>query len=272
MAARVQVSSLRRGPLSFVAHCARRRRRLLCTGPTGNVPVPSARPTTGSGHYAARPSAGAAKPSGMGQAMEKGPISWRHFAITAVIGGTMTAVFKYMELKLADEKFRAVGKAALGGPFELLDHDGEVRSDADYRGEWMLLYFGFTHCPDICPNELNKITNVVNALDQSMKVGPIVRPILITVDPRRDSVAKMNAYIKQFHSRFVGLTGTEEQVRQVTKAYRVYFNPTNDDDENYLVDHSIIAYLINPAGEFVAFYGQDELYHLWPVDSVVGVI
>jgi protein SCO1/2 len=69
----------------------------------------------------------------------------------------------------------------------------------------------------------------------------------------------MKQYIKQFHPRFVGLTGTTEQVRKVTKAYRVYFNPTNDDDENYLVDHSIIAYLLNPEGEFVAFYGQEVL-------------
>ena len=76
---------------------------------------------------------------------------------------------------------------------------------------------------------------VVDALDKSWYAGPIVRPELITVDPRRDSAPKMKDYIKQFHPRFIGLTGSEEQVRKVTKAYRVYFNPTNDDDENYLV-------------------------------------
>lgn len=93
------------------------------------------------------------------------PITWRHFLATATLGGALTAAFKYMELRLADEKFRNVGKAALGGPFELVDQDGEVKTDADYRGEWLLLYFGFTHCPDICPNELNKITAVIEALD-----------------------------------------------------------------------------------------------------------
>ena len=97
-----------------------------------------------------------------------------------------------------------------------------------------MLYFGFTFCPDICPNELNKITVVVDALDKSWYAGPIV-PVLITVDPRRDSAPKMKEYIKQFHPRFVGLTGSEDQIRKVTKAYRVYFNPTNEDDENYLV-------------------------------------
>lgn len=177
-----------------------------------------------------------------------------------------------------------------------IDQDGKPFASDDLKGGWALLYFGFTFCPDICPNELKKITVVVDALDNSWFAGPIVRPVLITVDPRRDSAPKMKEYIKQFHSRFIGLTGSEDQVRKVTKAYRVYFNPTNDDDENYLVshvayrccprtrisrslvqkmpicssilsallrplqvDHSIIAYLLNPEGEFVAFYGQEEL-------------
>lgn len=131
--------------------------------------------------------------------------------------------------------------------------------DEDYRGEWLLLYFGFTHCPDICPNELNKITEVINALDASMYVGPVVRPVLITVDPRRDSVEKMRSYIQQFHPRMHGLTGTEAQVRTVTKAYRVYFNPTNDDDENYLVDHSIIAYLPPPPPPFPVLWRIQNL-------------
>eukprot|EP01047_Picozoa_sp_COSAG01_P077483 COSAG01_NODE_13968_length_1513_cov_1.596181_2_plen_140_part_00 len=131
--------------------------------------------------------------------------------------------------------------------------------DEDYRGEWLLLYFGFTHCPDICPNELNKITEVINALDASMYVGPVVRPVLITVDPRRDSVEKMRSYIQQFHPRMHGLTGTAAQVRAVTKAYRVYFNPTNDDDENYLVDHSIIAYLPPPPPPFPVLWRIQNL-------------
>ena len=119
-----------------------------------------------------------------------------------------------------------------------VDQDGKPFSDADLKGGWALLYFGFTFCPDICPNELKKITVVVDALDKSWYAGPIVRPVLITVDPRRDSAPKMKDYIQQFHPRFVGLTGSEDQVRKVTKAYRVYFNPTNEDDENYLVSHS----------------------------------
>ena len=226
---------------------------------------PTATPAARAAQVAPKPPAGARPRGGggvggaRGGVSEKGPISWRHFGIMAVVGGTLTSAFKYMELKLADEKFRAVGKAALGGAFELVDTNGEVKSDKDYLGGWALLYFGFTHCPDICPDELNKITTVVHALDASWKVGEVVTPVLITVDPRRDSVTKMKEYIRQFHPRFEGLTGSEAQIRKVTKAYRVYFNPTNDDDENYLVDHSIIAYLINPKGEFVAFYGQDVL-------------
>ena len=210
------------------------------------------------------PSGGAARGQGPpgaqgGASQTQGPITWRNFLLAMTLGGSVTAVFKYMEIRLAEDKFRNVGKAALGGPFELIDQDSKPYSDANLKGQWALLYFGFTFCPDICPDELNKITAVVNELDKSMYAGPILQPVLITVDPRRDTAPKMKQYIKQFHPRFVGLTGTTEQVRKVTKAYRVYFNPTNDDDENYLVDHSIIAYLLNPEGEFVAFYGQEVL-------------
>lgn len=128
-----------------------------------------------------------------------------------------------------------------------IDQDGQPYSDTDLKDGWSLLYFGFTFCPDICPNELNKITVVVDALDKSWKAGPILQPVLITVDPRRDSAPKMKEYIKQFHPRFIGLTGSEEQVRKVTKAYRVYFNPTNDDDENYLVRRHRVPSPVSPA-------------------------
>lgn len=188
----------------------------------------------------------------------KAPVSWKGFLVTAVVGGVLTCVYKFQEMKIKEEMFRSVGKAALGGPFELNDTEGKPTTDKDFLGDWMLLYFGFTHCPDICPDELNKISGAITALDNTWWIGPVVRPVLISCDPKRDTKEVMKKYIAQFHPRMVGLTGTEEQVKVAARAYRVYYNPTNDDDENYLVDHSIIAYLINPEGEFVAFYGQED--------------
>jgi len=188
----------------------------------------------------------------------RGPISWTGFAAVTAIGGSLTFAFKYFEMRIADEKFKSVGTAKLGGPFTLVEcTEGKPFTDKDLLGGWALLYFGFTTCPDICPAELNKINSVLSTIDQSPWLGGTkVQPVLITVDPKRDTREKMAAYVKLFHPRTIGLVGSEDQIRAAARAYRVYYNPTDDDDEHYLVDHSIISYLINPDGNFVAFYGQ----------------
>lgn len=186
-----------------------------------------------------------------------------------MVGGGLTFLFKYYEMTLKDERFRSAGKAALGGSFMLTNHEGMATSTDDFKGEWVLLYFGFTACPDICPEELKKINRVITALDQKWWIGPVIRPLLVSIDPKRDTVSRMAEYIESLHDgkplchpRTVGLTGVgtlaerEAAVKVAARAYRVYYNPTNDDDEHYLVDHSIISYLLAPDGSFVAFYGQ----------------
>lgn len=153
----------------------------------------------------------------------------------------------------------SVGKPLLGGPWTLVDCDtGRAVTDASFHGKYTLLYFGFTHCPDICPNELVRIGDVLDKLDADGK-SPEVVPLFVTVDPRRDTIEQMQAYKQDFHPRFKMLTGTRDQVADIAKAYRVYFSKADEneeDDDDYLVDHSIVMYLVGLNGEFLDFFTQ----------------
>ncbi|KAL6758086.1 thioredoxin-like protein [Haematococcus lacustris] len=158
--------------------------------------------------------------------------------------------------KVMTQSQEVAGKAAVGGPFELLDYDGKPFTDKDLRGEFALLYFGFTHCPDICPDELEKIAEALDMVEG--QVGVKVVPVFISVDPERDTPARIKAYVKEFHPRMLGLTGDLEAVKRTSKAYRVYYSKTGEAGaKDYLVDHSIIHYLIDPHGEFVTFYAKN---------------
>ena len=121
-----------------------------------------------------------------------------------------------------------------------------------------MIYFGFTFCPDICPEELEKIGEIVDLMDKEPE-APKVYPIFISVDPRRDTPEKIKTYLEDFHPRFVGLTGTRDQVKRATKSYRVYFSegPEAAGTVNeYIVDHSIVTFLVDPAGKFQQHFGQ----------------
>jgi protein SCO1/2 len=154
-----------------------------------------------------------------------------------------------------------IGKPKLGGPWTLYDaKTGRPFSSDDLKGKFQLLYFGFTYCPDICPEELEKQKAVIEEIDKEFP--GIVQPVFITVDPKRDTLAQTASYVKEFHPRLIGLTGAPNQVKRVTRLFRVYYNEgiktmSTDGDEDYLVDHSIIHYLMGPDNEFVDFYGKN---------------
>ena len=153
---------------------------------------------------------------------------------------------------------RSSGKALIGGPFTLIAHTGKRMSDKDFRGKYMLIYFSYTFCPDVCPAELQVMSA---ALDKLGKRAEKIQPLFITVDPERDDVKQMAQYVDHFHKSFVGLTGTVDEVKLAAKKYRVYFAKTVDKSSSakYLMDHSSLIYLMDDKGEYVTHfaYGTD---------------
>jgi protein SCO1/2 len=141
--------------------------------------------------------------------------------------------------------------ASVGGPFALTDQDGRVRSDKDFRGRFMLLYFGYSSCPDVCPTTLQNMANAISGLGS--KTARIV-PAFITVDPERDTPAVLKKYIGAFGPRFVGLTGSRADIAHVAHAYRVYFAKSPVPGGGYSVDHSGEIYLLGPDGRLVTVY------------------
>jgi len=154
------------------------------------------------------------------------------------------------------------GKALIGGPFSLVDHKGRSVTNKDFAGRKMLVFFGFTSCPDVCPSGLQVISA---ALDKLGPKAETITPVLITVDPGRDTPAVLAEYVKSFHPRLVGLTGSEEQVQAAAKAYRVYAKKVPDDKSpgGYTIEHSAYLYLMDESGSFLTHFpstvGVDRL-------------
>ena len=182
---------------------------------------------------------------------------------------------KKRRMKSIAENQKGVGKAAVGGPFELINAATNKKfTDKDLLGNFCLIYFGFTTCPDICPDELEKMAEVIDIVEKemekqnsnpdnnasssssSLKRTPLV-PVFISIDPERDTAKVVKEYVKEFHPKLIGLTGSKEQCAKAARAYRVYYHKTNESSKDYLVDHSIIMYLIDKNGDFVAFYGKN---------------
>ena len=149
------------------------------------------------------------------------------------------------------------GTALVGGPFELVDQNGRPRSAADFRGRYMLIYFGYTYCPDICPTSLLAMTQGLDLLAETdPETAAKVAPIFITVDPERDTVETMAAYASSFHEDLVALTGTAEQTAGAAKAYRVYYARHEDGGGDYLMDHTSLIYLMGPDGAYLSHFGH----------------
>src|SRR5713101_2873807 len=139
--------------------------------------------------------------------------------------------------------------AAIGGPFKLIDQNGQAVTDQDLKGRPFLVFFGFTRCPDICPTTLFEVSEIMRALGPD---ADRVRALFITVDPERDTPAALKDYLSSFDPHLSGLTGEADAVAAVAKAYRVYFKKVPLDQGGYTMDHTAIVYLMDKEGRFVA--------------------
>jgi len=179
--------------------------------------------------------------------------------VTAAIAGT--AVWVLVPAWLGPKPAREVQLAlppgvTLGGPFRLTDETGTQVTEQSFRGRFMLVYFGFTYCPDVCPTELAKMATALDLLGERAEE---VVPLLITVDPARDTPEALAQYTDLFHPRLIGLTGTEAEIAAVAKAYRAYYAKvrTGDGPTDYTIDHSAFIYLMGRRGEFVALFNPE---------------
>lgn len=144
------------------------------------------------------------------------------------------------------------GKGPIGSPFTLIDQHGERRSLSDFRGKLVLLYFGFTHCPDVCPTDLMEMGNLIRSLGPD---GDRLQPVFITLDPERDRREMLLPYVASFHPRFVALTGSEDEIRRVAVSYKVFFEKVRPPGTSmYLIDHSAFIFLLDGEGGFVTLF------------------
>jgi protein SCO1/2 len=146
----------------------------------------------------------------------------------------------------------------IGGSFELVDQDGHIFNSDKLHGKLSLIYFGFTHCPDICPAALQKMTEVINILDE---YHIDVTPVFIAIDSQRDTPAILKEYLKNFHHKFIGLTGTHEQIKDVADKFKVYYaisgSNEEEDKSNYMIDHSSFLYLMDEQGKYIKHFYLD---------------
>ncbi|OWF37136.1 protein SCO1 homolog, mitochondrial-like [Mizuhopecten yessoensis] len=187
-------------------------------------------------------------------------MSWKGFAVLTIFCSCLYAAYEYVDKERLKEKMRAkfgnVGSPVIGGSWTLTDHNGHVRTDKDFLGKWLLIYFGFTHCPDICPDELEKLAKVVEHFN-SKTDGPKIKPIFVTIDPERDTQEVMKKYCLEFSSEFLALTGTKEQLDDIYKKFHVFFYYGDKDETgDYLVDHTLLTFLMTPKGVYVDHFSN----------------
>lgn len=160
----------------------------------------------------------------------------------------------------ADNAQGPLAGARIGGPFTLTNQDGQRVTEKDYAGKYRIVYFGYSYCPDVCPVDLQLLMQGLRLFErQDAAAAAKVQPIFITVDPARDTPAVLKTYVAAFHPRLVGLTGSEDEIAAVAKAYAVYYRRAeNAGASEYLMDHSRQTYLMGPDGQPIALLPQDE--------------
>lgn len=171
--------------------------------------------------------------------------------IAAAIG------FGNLYWRAAEHPQQQTAGVRIGGPFSMVDHNGKPVSEADYKGRFRLMFFGYTYCPDVCPTTLQTIAEAMDLLGGQ---ADRVAPLFVTVDPERDTPAVLKSYVEHFHRRLTGLTGSAAQAAAMAKTFAIYFKkvlPEGAAPEDYLMDHSAAIYLMGPDGRFVSHFSRD---------------
>jgi protein SCO1/2 len=184
------------------------------------------------------------------------PVNSRRFVLAAAMLGGMVilAAGVFFGLAYRETPRGAAGTllaSAIGGPFRLVDQNGKTVTDADLKGKWSLVYFGYTHCPDACPTALN---DIAIALDQLGPKREAVRSVFITVDPERDTPEVLKDYVASFDAAILALSGSPEEIARAAKAYRVYYAKHPEPGGDYSMDHSSVIYVMDPEGRFTASF------------------
>ena len=182
-----------------------------------------------------------------------------NFILVAVLAGfVILGAGGFLALSLHESPRGAAGTvlaSAIGGPFHLVDQNGKTVTNADLKGKWALVYFGYTHCPDACPTALNAISI---ALDDLGPKRDAVRPVFITVDPERDTPEVLKSYVTAFDAPILALTGTPQEIAQAAKDYRVYYAKHPEPGGDYAMDHSSVIYVMDPEGRFTATFTPEN--------------
>jgi len=174
------------------------------------------------------------------------------FVLAGLVAGVLGALALFPQARerlLPAAGVKSVGQALVGGPFTLTDHTGKRVTEQDFRGRFTLVFFGFTFCPDVCPSGLQVMAAAIDRLGPK---GSRITPVFISVDPERDTPKQLAMYVRSFHPRLVGLTGSPAEIEAVTKAYRVYVKKVPDPKSTagFTIDHSSIIYVMGPDGVY----------------------
>ncbi len=186
----------------------------------------------------------------------------RAIAIVATLAalGMLGGVY-FLTMRGSDDQFAscragqiAGGTSVIGGPFTLVDHTGATVTEKEVIDQPSLIYFGYTFCPDVCPVDAARNAIAVEILEER---GEIVKPVFISIDPERDTPEVLAGFIENMHPRMVGLTGSDDQVSEASKAYRTFYQKQETGDEYYLVDHTTLTYLSLPETGFAEFFRRE---------------
>lgn len=175
------------------------------------------------------------------------------FGLAAIAAALLVLVVRFY-LANPERADAGLGRAAIGGPFSLVNQDGAAVTEASYRGKLLLVFFGYTYCPDVCPTELQALTLVMDDLGKD--AGSKVQGLFISIDPQRDTPRVLKEYLSNFHPAIHGLTGTPEQVAAAARTWKAYYARAKGQDgsDNYLMDHSAFLYLMDRNNQYIAHF------------------